>query len=56
MLDLFDHTAHRRRVFELAAAVHLVKAETDKGGALIAAAPDGAADLGQIGPVGTAVT
>src|SRR5581483_3084749 len=45
VLHLADHAAHRRRVFEGAAAVTLVEAEPLQGRFLVAAAPDRAAGL-----------
>src|SRR5688572_19366852 len=48
MADLADHAAHRRRVGDFAAAVHLVEAEADQRVALTRLAADRAADLGDL--------
>src|SRR5688500_3847594 len=48
MADLADHAAHRRRVGDFAAAVHLVEAEADQRVALTGLAADRAADLGDL--------
>src|SRR6266436_9520518 len=45
MRDFGDHPARGRRVRELADATDAIESETDKGLALVVAAPDRAADL-----------
>src|SRR6185369_15401549 len=48
MTDLAQHAAHRRRVGDFAAAVHLVEAEADQRVALTGLAADRARDLGDL--------
>src|ERR671922_576958 len=48
MIDLAQHAAHRRRVGDFAAAVHLVEAEADQGIALTGLAADRTRDLGDL--------
>src|SRR5260370_15627453 len=45
MRDFGDHPARGRRVLKLADATDAIESETDKGLALVVAAPDRAADL-----------
>src|SRR5690606_7138027 len=45
VLDLFDHAADRRRVFQFAGAIHLVQAQADQSRALALLTADRAADL-----------